>query len=179
VHDMELHRRTKAGDVLLCRMTAFRVTIGGRPHSLFQLHDITREKATELALRDSEELFSKVFRGSPHPMVVAEVETKAIVEVNSRFCDFIGRPRENLVGHTTSEFRSWIDVADRDAIYAEVARRGSVAGRVVQLRDASGDLRLGRFSGELIEYRGRKCVVSIFEDTTDIVRAEQALRVSE
>jgi PAS domain S-box-containing protein len=179
VHEMEQHRRTRTGETVICLVTAFRIDIGGRPCTFYQLRDVTRERQSQQAVRESEQLFSKVFRGSPHPMLVVAAETGKIIEANGRFCEFMGRGREQVVGRTIRDIRSWVDYAERDEIYAQILQHGSLHGREVRIFNHAGDIRLGRYSGELLDLGGRKCVVSVFEDLTDLKRAEQALTASE
>ena len=179
VHEMEQHRRKRSGETVICLVTAFRVDIGGRLCSLYQMRDITRERLAERALRESQELFSGVFRGSPHPMLVVEAESGKIIEANERFCAFMGRAREQIVGRTARDIRSWADYAERDEIYAHIRQHGSIHGREVHIYNHAGEIRLGRYSGELLDLGGRKCVISVFEDLTDLKRAEQALAASE
>ena len=179
VREMEQRWRTRAGQAIICRVSAFRSEIGGGVCALYRMRDITRERLAEQALRESEELFSGVFRGSPHPMLVVDAETGKVIEANEHFCAFMGQAREQVVGRTLRDFRSWVDFAERDQIYAHIRQHGSLHGREVHIYNYAGEIRLGRYSGELVDLGGRKCVISVFEDLTELKRAEQALQASE
>jgi len=179
VREMGQHRRTRAGEVLVCLCTAFRVNIGGCAHTLYRLRNVTQERTMERALRDSEELFSVVFRESPVPLLVTELATGQIVVVNDRFCESLGWARDQLLGRAVGEFKTWVDQGEREAAYTDIQLHGSVRNRIVRLRNRAGDIRQGRFSGEQLELGGRKCVLTVFEDLTDLLRAEAAMRESE
>ncbi len=178
VHGREVRVYNHAREIRTGRFSGVVIELAGRRcvHAAFD--DITELKRTETALRKSEELFSKVFRAAPYPMLVAESDTGMILEANARFCGLSGRPVAQLIGCTTAEFPLWADQAERAAIYAEIRENGRVSGREVRVRDGAGAMRVGRFSGELIELWGRQCIISAFEDLTQLKKAEGALRKS-
>lgn len=179
VREMEQRRRTRAGKIIICRVTAFRIDIGGRTCSLYRIRDITSERQAEQTLRESEELFAHLFRAAAYPMLAVELATEYILQANDHFCAYVGRSLEELRGHATSEFRFWVDRAERDRIYAEIKEQGAVSGRDVRIFNYAGEARVGRFSAQVTELHGRKCIVSTFEDLTEQRRAERALRTSE
>ncbi len=136
-------------------------------------------KADDRGPKKPGELFFRVFHVSPIPVLVVDAVTTKILEANEQFCALTGRRHEDLVGRTTRELQMWVDPAQRDQLYAEIAAQGAVHRREARIRDHTGSIREGRFSGETVELDGRACIVSAFEDLTDLLRAEAALRESE
>jgi PAS domain S-box-containing protein len=177
VHEMEQHRRTKAGKIILCQVTAFRVNIGGRPHTLYRLHDISAERATELAVRESEEKFSKAFQASPDSVAIATTEEEGrLLDVNDGFTRLHGWTREEAVGRTVIELGLWDDPAVRQDIIAELRAGQAVRNRAVVFRDRHGGRHQCLYSGELTEIAGRHCLITIIRDVTEQQRLEEQLR---
>lgn len=65
--------------------------------------DITGRVASELALRESQELFKEIFDGSPIPKSLFEVPSGRLLAVNRAMADFFGYSVEQLVGMTRQD----------------------------------------------------------------------------
>lgn len=133
----------------------------------------------EAALRTSEERFAKAFRSSPHPVVIADVESGAIIEANDAAYHLFGYERTDVEGRTPQEIGLWPLSEDRSRFTEELRRRGSVKNLEVALRMKTGQLRQCLLSSELIELNGRRCMVTVGNDVTEQKRIEEALRRSE
>src|SRR5262249_17787958 len=57
-------------------------------------HDITEQVKMERALRLSEEKFSKAFLASPYAIIISDLETGRMIEVNDSFSRVMGFNRE-------------------------------------------------------------------------------------
>ncbi|MHB0856004.1 MAG: PAS domain S-box protein [Anaerolineae bacterium] len=76
---------------------------GGSPVSVVgTLRDVTDEKASQEALRESEELFRGLVGTMDEGMGV-EDSNGVIVYANNRLCEILGLPRMDLVGHPLGE----------------------------------------------------------------------------
>lgn len=133
----------------------------------------------EAALRTSEERFAKAFRSSPHPVVIADVESGAIIEANDAAYHLFGYAQNEVEGRTAQDIGLWPLSRDRTRFIEELRRRGSVKNFEVVLRMKTGQLRQCLLSSELIELNGRRCMVTVGTDVTEQKRAEEALRQSE
>lgn len=70
----------------------------GTPIGGIAIHtNITERKQTEIALRDSEEKFSKAFQHNANLMALADFESMTILDVNTAYCKRIGYAREELL----------------------------------------------------------------------------------
>src|SRR5579863_6488754 len=68
---------------------------------------ITERLQNEERLRQSEERFSKAFRSSPLPISISTRADGRYVDANEAFLRMMGRPWEELVGHTANELNVW------------------------------------------------------------------------
>lgn len=150
----------------------------GRPAILALISDVTERKQTEEALRASEERFAKAFQASPHPVVISELDTGRVVDVNDAACQQMGYPKEEVQGRTTLELGVWQSAEERTQFVDLLKRVGSVRNAEVNLRSGKGEVRQYLLSSELIALHGKPCSVTVGDDITDRKRAEDELRRS-
>ena len=179
VHSAERIYLKKDGTPVPVQVEAARITWNGTPAILGLVSDVTERNQTEEALRASEERFAKAFKTSPHPIVISEIETGRLVDVNDAAHQLLGYSREEVDGSarllemgilcSVEEWTRFVDV---------LKRKGSVRNMEVTLRSKNGDLRQILLSSELIELNGKQCSVTVGNDITDRKRAEDELRRS-
>ncbi|MFH1196625.1 MAG: PAS domain S-box protein [bacterium] len=64
--------------------------------------DITDRKKTEEALKTSEEKFRRIYDDSPVGALVVDIDQR-FTSVNKAFCDFLGYPKDELIGKKISD----------------------------------------------------------------------------
>lgn len=179
VRNMEFALRTKAGMVRYLLASADLAELNGTLCVVTVASDITERKEAEEALRNSEERFAKAFQASPHPVVISELDTGRVVDINETACQLFGYCKEEIVEHTTIQIGLWDSMEER-AQYLEVLRReGSVRNAEVKLRSKSGEVRQCLLSSELIMLNGKQCSVTVGDDITEGKRMEKALRLTQ
>src|SRR5262249_21004625 len=75
----------------------------GRPAILSVIRDITEHKRAEVALRESEEKFSKAFRSCPDAVALSELATGRYIDINEGFERLFGFSRQGVLGRTSLE----------------------------------------------------------------------------
>ncbi|MBD0315091.1 MAG: PAS domain S-box protein [Nitrospiraceae bacterium] len=133
----------------------------------------------EAALRVSEERFAKAFRSSPHPVIIADLETGVIIEANDTAYLLSGYEPKDVEGRTAVDIGLWASPDDRARYMNELRRHGSVRNFEAVLRMKTGALRQCLLSSEMIDLNGRRCMVTVGTDITERKEAEEALRQSE
>jgi PAS domain S-box-containing protein len=134
---------------------------------------------TEKDLLRSENMFSTAFRLSPDPVGISLVPEGRFVEVNDSFSRFTGYSREETLGKTGEELNLWVDLDHRNKVLARLREQGEVREEEFECRTKSGDIRIGQFSGALIELHGRLHSLVVIRDVSARRQAEDALRASE
>lgn len=141
--------------------------------------DITERKRTELALRESEELFARAFGKNPTPMAVNSLPRGEYLEINEAVLRMSGYPREELLCRTPAELGIFDLPADVRRFQQLLDARASFRDVPFDIRTRGGRLLTILLSGELIEYRDRPCLLTVATDISDRKRAESALLESE
>jgi PAS domain S-box-containing protein len=102
VRNMELRARRKGGEIFPLLMSINILSLGGEPHILGVLRDITEQRRMEVALRASEAGWRALFAASPAGMVVLGSELR-YVQINQTLAEMNGAPIEAHIGKTIGE----------------------------------------------------------------------------
>ena len=137
--------------------------------------DITEQKRFENALIESEEKFSKVFYSSPNALMITEIESGLIIEVNSSFKKIFGYSPEEASKKTTHDLNLWITSEDRKKVIEILNRDNRVKEHSTKARKKSGEIIDIEISMEYIEVKGNKYIFSITRDITERKETEEKL----
>lgn len=129
-------------------------------------------------LRFQEEKYSKAFRSSPYAIVLTDVVTGRIIEVNDGFVNLMGFSREEAAGKTIFDLRIWEDEESRRRALAALASEGKVFEMEFQFRKKSGEIITGLWSAEQMMINGRPSVFASINDISIRKRALEALNES-
>ena len=135
--------------------------------------EINERKRAEATSRESEEKFSKAFRGSPAMISITTLKDGKLIEVNDSFNLVTGYTREEVIGRTTNELGLWAKVEDRTRMLKILKERGAVKGEEFEFRIKSGEIRTWLFSTEQISISNEPCLIVMAIDITERKRAEE------
>jgi PAS domain S-box-containing protein len=125
--------RRKNGELFWCEVTLRLHRENDSTFIIAIIRDITERKRIEDALRESEEKLSKIFHCSSNAMLVTEMASGRIVDVNTTWVNASGISREAALGRTALELDIWSDPSEYEAWQRELAQTGQVPQREVQL----------------------------------------------
>ena len=138
--------------------------------------DITDRKHAEIALRRSEEKFSRVFNASPVSVSISRESDGHLLAVNDAYVDLLGWSREELIGRTTLDVGVWPSPEERDRWLRAIAPTGSVRNHETALCSRDGRNKQTMISAEVIELDGERCLIAQILDLTQLRLAETANR---
>ena len=141
--------------------------------------DITERKRAEEKLRESEALFSKVFRSSPIGINIFRMSDGRSHVVNDAFLKIIGYSRQDVEQHSAAELNLFVDTNARNLWMQKLRAGGEVSNQDARIRTQSGEIRDTLASLSVVEINGERMILVIVTDITERKRAEEKLRESE
>lgn len=150
--------------------------IDGTPLVLGLGIDITDRKQAEIALRLSEERFSKAFKAIPCAMSIHRLWDEKIIDVNNSFLTGLGYGRSEVIGSTTSKLKFWVEPNNYPQIIAKIHQnQGMVSNHEIKFYTRSGEERIGLLSAEIIELNNEPCILMAVNDITEIRHFEKEM----
>jgi two-component system, cell cycle sensor histidine kinase and response regulator CckA len=137
------------------------------------LRDISDQKRAQEALRESEERFHKAFMSSPAPLVISEIDTGRMIEVNEQWVKMLGYTREEQIGRTSREIGIWSDPKERDLLVQRIMAEGHVKEYPVVFLSKSGQNVFALWSAESVSLAGSRVMLSMILDQTERKNAEK------
>ncbi|NHZ72153.1 MAG: PAS domain S-box protein, partial [Aquificales bacterium] len=138
--------------------------------------EIAERQRIEHELRMSEEKFAKAFRSSPNALVISELETSVILDINESFETLSGFNRDEVIGRKATEMNFYTTSEYRTQWQQEFMQKGRIRDLEMDLHRKDGAVRLVSLSIEGIELGGVDCVLSIVQDVTETKKAEESLK---
>jgi PAS domain S-box-containing protein len=151
----------------------------GQHAFLVSMHDITARKRNEQALKESEAKFAKAFHSNANLIGINRLKDGVFIEINDSFTRITGYSREEVIGHNANELNLWASQEDKDRITNKTRENESLSNEQIKFRDKSGEIHYGLFSSDQITIGGEKCFIHTITDITELIRAEESLKISE
>ena len=131
-------------------------------------------------LKDSEEKFRQIFEQSGDMVVVNNLDTGAILEVNNQFVKRSRVPRELVLGRMDTDFNFFAEPAAREQFMKELHESGVVHNLEVQLNGIGyGRPMPALISAVVVRLNNQKCAIIVVREISDVREAERKQRNSE
>jgi PAS domain S-box-containing protein len=147
------------------------------------LTEITKSKAMENALRDSEESVRQILEASPIPITVSRGEDSIVLYESPKSRELF--QRGNL-GPSIVATDFWANPQERKNIWQELLNDGEVNDREIEFLKADGTSFWASYAARLMPYQNEKLIVSTVFDLTEMrvlqdemSRQREVLHVSE
>ncbi|MCB9652093.1 MAG: PAS domain S-box protein, partial [Deltaproteobacteria bacterium] len=138
--------------------------------------DVTDRVRVQEALRESERMFSKLFRMSPMGIIIHRISDGRAVLVNDAFLQILGYDHEEIIGRRAEDVGALVEPEAREHWMATLRDEGSVHGVYATIRKRSGEPRHVLASMQLVVLEGEVMVMVLAEDVTDRRRVEEEAR---
>jgi PAS domain S-box-containing protein len=126
-------------------------------------------------LRQSEDKFSRLFMLSPDSILVTDMETLQLADVNETFLRRSGYTRAEVIGKTSAELGLYADEDDRIRLYELVRRDGKIENFEFEVRHKSGATALCSLSGQSLNIGARRYLLTIARDITETKRMHEMM----
>ena len=142
-------------------------------------YQIERRKQTELALKESNEKYSKAFQSSPYSITISRLEDGGYIEVNDTFVSFSGFTRKEALSGSEIGINIWVDKEERNSVISALLSGKDVEGKEYQFRKKNGEIITGLFYAKIIYINKEPYMLSSVDDITERKRAGDLLKESE
>lgn len=130
------------------------------------------------AITTARDRFATLFHSSPVPLGITDLESGRFWEVNNRFIDIFGFPREAVLGRTAVELGLWVNSDGREALMERVTRERFVPDYELLMRTRTGDIRSILTTLQVITLDGIPSILASLVDVTQRKHVEINLRKS-
>ena len=171
----ETRHRCRDGRLLDVEISSIGVEVDGEKLIHCSARDITARKRAEQAMRETADVFQKMFHASPAGIAMADLSDGRFTEVNDTFAATLGYTPQDFVGRNGQELGLWVDLAQRREFFATLQAGGSVCNM-----EAAWSSKLGMdmdllLSAEPMEAAGVPHVLVFIMDITHQKEAQRAL----
>lgn len=126
----------------------------------------------------SEDKFLTVFMKNPVAMTLVSVMDGFFTDANEAFLKGTGYERSEIIGFTAEQIGLFPDPAEYSAFVINLRKTHSANGVQLRCRIKCGEIRICRFSSNIIHINGRPQVLSTVEDITERKQVMNAIRES-
>ena len=167
VINYESRQRKKDGTVFWTLERATIVT-GPQGHKTIEgtSIDITERKQAELALRQSEERFSTIFRHSPVGCGIVTLDG-VFLNVNENLLRMLKLSAGQVIGKSGVELGLWKSQEDRNNFYKKLRAEGSVQNFEIEFKDSEGGRHIGLYFATLVRIGDKECIFGMQLDCTE------------
>jgi two-component system, cell cycle sensor histidine kinase and response regulator CckA len=164
---------TKDGSPRSVEITTYAVTVQDRPLAINYGRDISERKRAEQALKESEELYRRLFNIESDAVFLVDVESIRILDANEAASELYGYSRDELLGMSLTDLSTEPESTAR-TLTDELT---NVPLRMHRRKD--GTLFPIEARGRRFEWKGRPVFMTALRDITERKRAEDALQESQ
>ncbi|OYX84077.1 MAG: hypothetical protein B7Y83_09370 [Flavobacteriales bacterium 32-34-25] len=140
------------------------------------IHDITARKNAEEAIKKSEEKYRYLFDNNPAYIIVWDIETLEVLEINNAVLDNYGYTEEEWASMSVLDYRPQEDCNDiKDFAQYMLNNDESISKRSWRHCKKNGEEMIMDIASHKINYNNRKAVLSLAKDITAQAKAEAQL----
>jgi len=151
------------------------------PDGTFQsfIRDISDRKKTEVAIHESEQLFSNIFYNSPVAIIMTSRGAGTIIDANNIFLRNLEFSRDEVIGKSIGELGIFNDPSIREKLIKTLLENGFVSDFECSFRSKTGKITTGLLSMSFILYKGMPHQLTTVIDITERKLAETKIQDSE
>jgi PAS domain S-box-containing protein len=137
------------------------------------------KKKADMALRKSEEKFSKAFKFSLNAMALNRFKGSAFLDINENFTKLLHYSREDVLEKSPEDLSLWAKKEDYLEYQRLLRETGEAIDHETLLCTKDAQMIPVLISGSLIDIEGELCVLSVARDISELTEALEALKENE
>ncbi|MHA2253097.1 MAG: PAS domain S-box protein [Candidatus Kariarchaeaceae archaeon] len=172
----------KDGTTFHCEAFGREIVHQGKSYRVTTIRDISLNRKTEIALRESEEKFRQISEQSLLGIYI--LQDDVLKYVNDKYCEIHGYSREELLSFGYDEINQMIHPDDRSLVeekrkYRESGENDIISSFRVRLITKQGDTRWIEIHSQTGEYNNKSAIYGTLIDISDQIQANMSLKESE
>jgi PAS domain S-box-containing protein len=171
-HTYLVKLKRKGGEIRDFFRSSVRVKIGGKSYIHSISVDVTEQMRAERGLQESEALFRNIFQGAADAIFLFDLEKSRILDANEKAYTYLGYGREEFLKKTYEDLVENPD--EKETVLQQLQAKG-VSFHESLHRKKDGTLIFVEISSCLMDYQGKKAVLSIVRDVTERKKMESEL----
>jgi len=120
--------------------------------------------------------FHRLFESNPSLIAVFSIPEFKIEEVNNAFVNDLGYTRNELVGKSIQNIDLFAEELNLEKLYEELQKKERIKNKEIKLKNSSGHILSGLLSMEMIDYQGKKTILSVINNITRIKNYQKQLQ---
>jgi len=176
VRDREMLMKDKAGHHFWGLFSAVLIEIKGEKHLLSLVSDITERKRAEETVKSSESRYRRLFEAAKDGILILDVDTSQINDVNPYLLELLGYQREEVVNKKLWDIGAFADVRASKASFAELQQQEYVHYEDLPLSTKDGRLISVEFVSNVYEVEGSKVIQCNIRDITERKHAQEEIK---
>jgi PAS domain S-box-containing protein len=179
--EFETIHTTKSGKTIPVEVYGGFITMGNKRYFLTSCRNIAKTKELQTILKNKEEYFRSFYESSPDAILLANLKTGIIIDVNKAAVDLFEMERDQLVGMNQSELHpDELSTIAKDAFSYKAYNQNEKAPALqIEIITSRQKRKYVEITGDLLKLDGEEFVLGHFREITDRKKAEQALKESE
>jgi PAS domain S-box-containing protein len=170
--------RLASGEVRQVEVYSSPIDLSGKRVLYSIIHDITERKQVEESLRESEEKNRVLFNNEVYAILIFDLETLKLLDVNDTYCRMYGYSREELLsGMTIHDITAEHQVSD--AATQQAINEGTIFIPLRYHRKKDGTVFTVEIVGGPYVWQGRKVMFALIHDITDRISSETERKQTE
>lgn len=168
----EMNFRMKSGQERVCSVSANIIQIGGKPHLIASILDVTNVKKMMEALTESEERFRLAVATTPDAISITRLTDGIFIEVNDAFTKMTGYTRDEVLNKTVTDINIWHGPEELAKIGQLISQKGVCVNEQATFQRKDGSLFYGLISASVMSHKSELHIISITRDITERLEAE-------
>ncbi len=164
----------KQGDVIYIDVTVIPITYKEKPADQIVLRDITEQKQSEIALKESEEKF-KFLTASTFEGIVVHKHGK-VIEVNDAFLKITGYTREETIGENMLDYIPY--KMDKAKVLINIVKQKAEPYTITSQKK-DGSLFICELEAKDVIHQGKKVRIAAIRDVTEKFNIQRKLEENE
>ncbi len=171
----------KTGSGLLKHVEVYSsvIEIKGKKYIYSIINDVTEKIESQQALSESEKTFRTVYNSISDAILITEIGTGKIIDINPGFERIMGYGKDEIAGKTVFDIMLWKDFSQRDILATEVGEKGYINNFEAEFVSKEGKVITGLISTSTIFIQNKPYILTTAKDVTEINEAIKKLKESE